>query len=284
MVSSSAWRAEEWHVGARAVTQWLLLERICNQTHTWLSASHFRNKILHTQKLCEYQFLYALEQKNTQKPQFSFEDFDLNPLGKAGLFPSWSGGASRVGGSSWVHTPGAPSPPPQWTETRTAHPTLPVNLQIKAQHWSCLNTSAKRPQLVQNTESPWVSLPTFWETTLQLLLLKPYCHIILQISTFAQALSLNTDETTACNVFEAFQSCKAASPFILVKLRTAVMTSGKPQCNEIKIKQQVRFKKEKREWQRKKKKKDTSKTSNYCTALFFYLKRTKKTYIQAHAY
>lgn len=65
----------------------------------------------------------------------------------------------------------------------------------------------------------------------QLLLLKPYCGIILQNSTFAQALSLNTDEATACNVFEAFQSCKAASPFILVKLRTAMMTSGKPQCN-----------------------------------------------------
>lgn len=67
----------------------------------------------------------------------------------------------------------------------------------------------------------------------QLLLLKPYCQTILQISPFSQALSLNTDEATACNVFEAFQSCKAASPFILIKLRTAVMTSGKPQCNEM---------------------------------------------------
>lgn len=90
---------------------------------------------------------------------------------------------------------------------------------------------------------------------LQLLLLKPYCQIILQISTFAQALSLNTDETTVCNVSEAFQSCKAASPFILVKLRTALMTSGKPQCNEIKIKQQVRFKKEKEGGKGSKKKK-----------------------------
>lgn len=90
MVSSSAWRAEEWHVGARAVTQWLLLERIYNQTHPRLSASHFRNKILHTQIFCEYQFLYSLEQKNTQKPPFHFEDFDLNPVGKAGLLPRGS--------------------------------------------------------------------------------------------------------------------------------------------------------------------------------------------------
>lgn len=111
MVSSLAWSAEEWHVAARAVTQWLLLEKICNQTHPWHSASHFRNKIFHTRIICKYQFLYALEKKNTQKPPFSFEDFDLNPLGKAELFPSWSGGASRVGGTP-EFTPGAPSPAP----------------------------------------------------------------------------------------------------------------------------------------------------------------------------
>lgn len=109
MVSSSAQRAEEWHVGARAMTQWLLLERICNQTHPRLSASHFRNKIFHTLIFCEYQFLYSLEKKNIQKPPFSFEDFGLNPLGKAGLLPSWSARASRVGGGP-EFTPGAPSP------------------------------------------------------------------------------------------------------------------------------------------------------------------------------
>ena len=63
--------------------------------------------------------------------------------------------------------------------------------------------------------------------------MNPYCQIILQISTFAQTLSLNTHEATACNVFEASQSLKAASPSILVKLRTAVMTSGKAQRNEM---------------------------------------------------
>lgn len=233
MVSSSAQRAEEWHVGARATTQWLLLERICNQTHPRLSASHFRNKILHTLIFCEYQFLYSLEKKNIQKPPFSFEDFGLNPLGKAGLLPSWSAGASRVGGGPRVHT--WSTIPHHATEPKsgTPRPTLPANLQIKAQHWSWLNISARRPQLAQNTESPWVSLPTFWETMPQLLLLKLYCQIILQISAFAQDLSLNTDEATACSVFEDSQSCKAASPFILVKLRTAVMTSGKPQCNEM---------------------------------------------------
>lgn len=203
-------------------------------------------------------------------------------MGKAGLFPSWSGGASRVGGSPWVHTCST-IPTALWTETRAPHPTLPSNPQIKARRWSWLNISAKKPQLAQNTESPWVSLPTFWETMPQLLLLKPYCQIILHISTFVQALSLNTDEATARNVFEAFQSCKPASPFILVKLTTAVMTSGKPQCNEMyKNKAESWIKKKKRGWQRKQK--NTSKTSNYCTALFLYLKLTKKTYIQIYAY
>lgn len=200
---SSAWRVEEWHVGARAVTQWLLLERICNQTHPRLSASHFRNKMFHTLIFCEYQFLYALEKKNTQKPLFSFEDFDLNPHGKSWAISQLVGGASRVGGSPWVHTCST-IPTALWTETRAPHPTLPANPQIKAQRWSWLNISAKKPQLAQNTESPWVSLPTFWETMPQLLLLKPYCQIILHISTFVQALSLNTDEATARNVFEAF--------------------------------------------------------------------------------
>lgn len=214
------------------------------EIHPRLSASHFRNKVFHTLICCEYEFLYSLEKKNTQKPPFSFEHFGLNPLGKAGLLPSWSGGASRstwgASRSTWSTIPHHITEP----KSATPHPTLPGNLQIKAQHWSCLNISAKRPQLAQNTESPGVSLPTFWETMPQLLLLKPYCQIILQISAFAQDLSLNTDEATACNVFEASQSCKAASPFILVKLRTAVITSGKPQCNEMyKNKPASRFKK-----------------------------------------
>lgn len=92
----------------------------------------------------------------------------------------------------------------------------------------------------------------------QLLLLKPYCQIILQISAFTQTLSLNTDEATACNVFEVFQSCKAASPFILIKLRTAVTTSGKPQCNEMyknKPESWIKKKKEGDKGSKKKKKK-----------------------------
>lgn len=75
----------------------------------------------------------------------------------------------QVKSAGWVaasqFTTGALSPPSfgNWNQEHLTLPS-PAKLQTQAQHWSCLNVSAKKPQLAQNTESPWGSLPTLWET------------------------------------------------------------------------------------------------------------------------
>lgn len=90
-----------------------------------------------------------------------------------------------------------------------------------------------RPQLAQNTEKPLSVFAHPLGNCATIAGTEPLLPDHSADFYFAQTLSLNTDKATACNVFEASQSFKAASPCILVKLRTAVMTSGKAQCNEM---------------------------------------------------